>query len=67
MTSFELIQSESPRFEVGRDANGFWMARSADGREGGLFVSRDEAEKFVRSRGALLIKKREPVSLWPRP
>jgi hypothetical protein len=36
-------------FWVGRDEQGFWTARNADGREGGLFVSREEAVKFARA------------------
>jgi hypothetical protein len=36
-------------FLIGRDDKGFWVARGADGREGGVFVSRDAAMKFVQS------------------
>ncbi|MCW2316562.1 hypothetical protein SAMN06265338_101389 [Rhodoblastus acidophilus] len=66
MNAFERSE-DSPRFVIGRDTNGFWAARSADGQEGGLFVSRDQAEKFARERGAAVARKREPVRLWPRP
>lgn len=62
MDSFPRI--DAPLFEIGRDPGGHWLARSADGREGGVFVSRDEAEKFARSRGGLIASAREPLSLW---
>ncbi len=55
-------------FFVGRDAHGFWAARGAGGREGGLFVSRDAAMKFVRAarlRGQGVAKDAPtPIELW---
>jgi hypothetical protein len=42
-------QQASITFFIGRDEHGFWTAQGADGREGGLFVSREAAEKFVHS------------------
>jgi len=63
-----LQNKQNPLFEIGRDASGRWLARSADGREGGMFVSRDEAEKFARAqakaRGGAVARTREPISLW---
>ncbi len=57
-------------FWVGRDAEGFWTARGADGREGGLFVSRAEAMKFAkaaRRRGPGAAKRApSPVDLWQK-
>ena len=45
----------------------FWIALGADGREGGLFVSRDEALKFAQSRlrGHGVAKNAPmPLNLW---
>lgn len=72
MTATEVSQAPVPSFVIGRDAEGFWAARSADGREGGLFVSCDQAEKFARglarARGGdvakAFAKSGEPLSLW---
>jgi len=64
MNSFHRIADEKPLFEIGRDSQGRWLARSADGREGGVFVSRDDAEKFARSRGAKVARAQSPFSLW---
>ena len=55
-------------FWIGRDSEGFWTARGADGREGGLFVSRAAAMKFVtsaRRRGQGVARcAPAPVELW---
>jgi hypothetical protein len=55
-------------FWIGRDEHGFWTARDADGREGGLFVSREEAVKFAqtaRPRGQGVVKLAPaPLDLW---
>ena len=46
----------------------FWTARCADGGEGGLFVSREEAMKFARTarrRGQGVAKNAPaPIDLW---
>jgi hypothetical protein len=59
---------EVPLFSVGRDPMGYWVARSADGREGGLFVSRAEALKFVRkasrSGKAVVDERPSKLTLW---
>jgi hypothetical protein len=68
-----LVKSRQPQddaieFWVGRDENGCWIARGADGREGGVFVSREEAMKFVRNarlRGHGVAKNSSaPLNLW---
>jgi hypothetical protein len=69
MTSVKSSNVPKPvEFFVGRDARGFWAARSADGREGGLFASRDEAEKFARQarlQGACVARAAPaPLDLW---
>ncbi len=59
---------ETPQFLIGREEHGFWAARAADGREGGLFVSREEAEKFARQarlRGlATVLSAPVAIDLW---
>ncbi len=60
-------KDSSTEFWIGRDENGFWIALGADGREGGLFVSRDEALKFAQSRlrGHGVAKNAPmPLNLW---
>ena len=37
----------SPRFVIGQDEQGHWVALDADGREGGLFANREAALKYV--------------------
>ena len=37
------------RLLIGPDKRGHWVVRDADGRLGGLFVSRSEALRFARS------------------
>jgi hypothetical protein len=69
MSSVESHNARRPvQFLVGRDARGCWVARSADGREGGWFASRDEAEKFARQarmQGAGVAKTvSAPLDLW---
>ena len=71
MAAIECPQAPVPAFVIGRDAEGFWAARSADGREGGLFVSRDEAEKFAKNLarargGGAVAGAGGTLSLWRR-
>jgi hypothetical protein len=55
-------------FWIGRNEQGFWIARDVDGREGGLFVSREEALKYVRQirqRGQGVARAADaPLRLW---
>jgi len=64
----QLGQDDVIEFWVGRDEKGCWIARGADGREGGVFISREEAMKFVqtaRARGQGVAKSPSaPLSLW---
>jgi hypothetical protein len=49
------VLSESiPLFFIGRNHNGLWVARAADGRAGGLFLRRASALRFAK-------KNTEPV------
>jgi hypothetical protein len=40
-------RAQSPRFRIGRDCRGNWVAQDDSGLHGGLFVSRTEALKFA--------------------
>jgi hypothetical protein len=67
-TERQLSPDGAIEFVIGRDERGFWTARDVDGREGGLFISRDEAVKFAettRRRGHGVVKSADaPVRLW---
>jgi len=47
------VLSESiPLFFIGRNKNGFWVAREAEGRTGGIFVFKRSAMGFAKKNGA---------------
>jgi hypothetical protein len=61
-------QNSPSRFIIGQDEQGHWVAMDFSGREGGFFVSRDAALKYVaaetgRRYGAALFSTK-PLSLW---
>jgi hypothetical protein len=43
-----IIDASIPTFFVGRDPDGFWLARDARGENGGLFLCRGSAVAFAR-------------------
>ena len=43
------VSDAIPAFYIGRDANGFWVAREAKGRIGGLFLLKRSALSFARA------------------
>lgn len=43
-----IIDASIPTFFVGRDLDGFWLARDARGENGGLFLFRSSALAFAR-------------------
>jgi hypothetical protein len=53
--------SNFPRFKVGQDSHGNWVAQESSGLRGGLFVDLAQALRFVRaengyrSRGVLMV------------
>lgn len=51
----EIVSPAIPLFFIGRDHDGFWIARDADGETGGLFLFRKSAVRFAnesaRARG----------------
>jgi hypothetical protein len=57
-----------PRFVIGQDEEGHWVALDSEGRAGGLFASRDAALKYVAQetggRRPVAACAKEPLSLW---
>ncbi len=43
-----IIDASIPTFFVGRDPDGFWLARDAKGENGGLFLFKGSALAFAR-------------------
>jgi hypothetical protein len=62
-----ILSDSIPLFFIGRNHNGFWVARGADGRSGGLFLQKRSALRFARkvSRpgGCATIVLAEPLEL----
>jgi hypothetical protein len=46
-----VLSDSIPLFFIGRNHNGFWVAREAAGRCGGLFLFRWSAARFARGNG----------------
>lgn len=42
-----IVSDAIPAFFIGRDSNGFWVAREAKGRIGGLFLLKSSALAFA--------------------
>ncbi|WP_167558932.1 hypothetical protein [Bradyrhizobium canariense] len=45
----EVLSEAIPVFFIGRNRNGFWIARDVDGRFGGVFWSKEAAIRFARN------------------
>ena len=45
----DILNEAIPAFFIGRNHSGFWVARDANGRSGGLFCSREAALRFARA------------------
>jgi hypothetical protein len=46
----ECVPDDEPaRLLIGQDHSGLWVVREAGGRCGGLFINRDEAERYARA------------------
>jgi hypothetical protein len=44
-----ILSETIPLFYIGRNQNGFWVARESEGRSGGLFWRRQSALRFARN------------------
>ena len=45
--SFDILSNSIPLFFIARNRVGFWIARDADGRTGGIFLFRKSALQFA--------------------
>lgn len=45
----DILNEAIPAFFIGRNHSGFWVARDANGKSGGLFWSREAALRFARA------------------
>jgi hypothetical protein len=45
--SADVLNEAIPAIFIGRNQSGFWVARDADGKSGGLFWSREAALRFA--------------------
>jgi hypothetical protein len=43
-----IVSEAIPLFYIGRNRNGLWVAREAEGRTGGIFLSRRAATRFAK-------------------
>jgi hypothetical protein len=43
-----IVSETIPLFYIGRNSNGIWVVREADGRSGGLFLLKQSAQRFAR-------------------
>jgi len=61
-----------PLFFIGRNKNGFWLAREAGGRIGGMFLLRRSAVRFAQEAGAphgcatMFLEKTFELNTWNR-
>lgn len=47
-----VVSDAIPLFFIGRNNNGFWVARGAEGRTGGIFLLKDSALRFASKHSA---------------
>jgi len=63
----EILSAAIPAFFIGRNRAGFWVAREANGRIGGLFLFRSSAVDFANRQSAparcALVFPTEPIEL----
>jgi hypothetical protein len=45
----DVLNEAIPAFFIGRNRSGFWVARDANGKSGGLFWSRQAALRFAQT------------------
>ena len=63
----DIVSASIPTFFIGRDHDGFWLARDVTGENGGIFLFRSSAQAFARraSRpfGCAMVFSRKPFEL----
>jgi hypothetical protein len=47
-----VLSKSIPRYFIGRNRNGLWIAREAEGRRGGVFLSKQSALHFAQRKSA---------------
>jgi hypothetical protein len=47
-----ILNDAIPLFFIGQNRNGFWVAREAEGRSGGVFLLKRSAVRFARKKSA---------------
>jgi hypothetical protein len=47
-----FLNETIPLFYIGQNRDGFWVARDAEGRSGGVFLFKDSAVRFARAKTA---------------
>jgi hypothetical protein len=47
-----VLSKSIPLFFIGRNRNGLWVAREAEGRIGGIFLLKQSAQRFAQKHGA---------------
>jgi hypothetical protein len=47
----DIVSEAIPAFFIGRNADGFWVARDAKGKSGGLFLFENSALSFAKRSG----------------
>jgi hypothetical protein len=66
--SHDFPEIPKPRFVIGQDEEGHWVALDSEGRAGGLFASRDATLKYVAQetggRRPVAIYAAKPLCLW---
>jgi hypothetical protein len=45
----DIVNAEIPAFFIGRNSEGFWLARDVKGQAGGIFLFESSALRFARS------------------
>jgi hypothetical protein len=62
-----VVNEAIPLFYIGRNKNGMWVVRQADGRSGGLFLFKQSAVRFARRQsepaGCAMMFVHEPFEL----
>jgi hypothetical protein len=62
-----VLSDSIPLFYIGRNAEGYWIAREANGQRGGLFLLKGSAMRFARyqiaPRGGAMIFLSDPLEL----
>ena len=59
-----VLSEAIPAFFIGRNSDGFWVARDAKGRIGGLFLLESSALSFAQQRSAAILDRARKALQW---